>query len=451
MAARRRGQAEAAVSSVVGTVLMLGITIAVFTGFSLFVFESFSADESQRLRTDLAVLQDGGRYLLQHRGGDALDLAEGRLLATVDGSPVDLPLTALAGQTADGEHWRIGETLCISGPVPPCQYDRKDVSDLRLTYGNAVVLSDSGFGATAGASLTYVTQSATTVGTVTDFAAARSTVDDADADLAEGGTSNPAGAASSTVSGTTQTSNSVTTPDDVFSGALSGDSGNLRAYLDGTGDWIEVTGFTAPSAAASITGITIGFEGLVQSTSGQLPILQLSYRVGATPGATTLSQTPTATTDLQYTQDVTADQPMGWAASDVNALTVRLEVTNSPVNRYAGVDHVYVTLQYTTAPTTTYRMDITMDVGSIPEGTGQVLQLRYHALDDAFRVQVWDGSSYVTRGVTLNAATSTSWSYTLGASEVLSGTVRLRFVDVAPAGTSQGHLFLDYVRVVTSP
>lgn len=126
------------VSSVVGTTLMLAITISVFAGFSLVVMGEVS-DGGERTRADLHLLQ-GEEVLLQHRGGDALALAQGRLLLNVDGAEAVVPLADLTAQL-DGD-WGVGETLCLS-----CLYPGASLDGVLLVYGNALLVSEGARGA----------------------------------------------------------------------------------------------------------------------------------------------------------------------------------------------------------------------------------------------------------------------------------------------------------------
>ena len=444
------GQAgQAAVSSVVGTVLMLGITITVFAGFSLFVLDEFS-EQSDTLRADLEVLQEGERYVIQHNGGEPLDLDGGRLLVTLGGAEEEVPLTALAAQTADGVQWRIGESLCVSGPAP-CHYDHEEIEALQLVYGNAVVLSESDAGGPASAT-TFVTGSLVETGSIASFSAAQSSRDsNAEASLQEAAILLPAGATSGTFSGSSTLSNSATSPNNALTGALSGDGTEARAILSDTGDWVEVTGFTLPASATSVTSVTLGFEGSSSSTTGSLPDVRLSYYLVAddpNPGATVLDQPLTSTTDAQFTRSVTADQGT-WTIAEVETMSVRVEVIDNP-NRDARIDHVYLILGYDTAATTIYELEVELGIAGVADRDLHTLQLDYRVLGDSFTVKVWDAdtSQFVQRG-TLSAATSTGWSWTLTEAEYNSGAPRLLFEDVT-ADATPGTLYLDYVRVVSS-
>lgn len=434
---------EPAVSSVVGTVLMLAVTMSAFAGLALVVLDR-AETEVEGARADVDVEAVDGRILLQHRGGDRLPLAEGRLLLTVDGLAVTRPLTDLAAQVGDGTSWALGESLCVAGPQPPCLYAEGQVSELRLVQGERLAVAGLP-GATGGASYHYVGSATPTMGTVISLAAAQSASDaGVGATLLEAATAQPATSGTVTRSGSAQSATSATNPSNVLTGDLSGDTSDQRATLTDNGDAIEVSGFTAPSGATAITSVTIGYEGMKSSSGGNSPDVLLSYKLSGVAGAASLTQSLTATADAQATVDVTADR--AWTVADLSTLAVRVAVTNNP-SRDALLDHVYVTVGYTAPAVSTYTLSVVLDVPGVPTDGQNVLQVRYRATSDTFRIQVWDGSAYTTRGAILDATAATLWTYTLTAAEANSGAPRLRIVDVAPDSTAQGSLLLDFVRV----
>jgi flagellin-like protein len=125
---------DRAVSSVIGTVLMLGITVTVFAAFSLVVLDGLE-EEPRPPRTDLRVLA-GERLLIQHQGGEALQLAHGLLVVNVGGQEQVVPLTTLGSEFDGADHWRIGTSLCIS-----CLYPGQDIQGILLVYHNTLLLS----------------------------------------------------------------------------------------------------------------------------------------------------------------------------------------------------------------------------------------------------------------------------------------------------------------------
>lgn len=109
---------EECVSSVVGSVLMLVITVTVFSALSVGLLAYFDAQDRPP-RAEIVALRGDDTLILVHRGGTPLELTNGRLLLNVEGlGEQEVSLGAFADQTADGTHWRIGESLCIVGPPP---------------------------------------------------------------------------------------------------------------------------------------------------------------------------------------------------------------------------------------------------------------------------------------------------------------------------------------------
>ncbi|HLF16722.1 MAG TPA: type IV pilin N-terminal domain-containing protein [Candidatus Thermoplasmatota archaeon] len=291
----------------------------------------------------------------------------------------------------------------------------------------------------------YVGANAATTGTVTNFANAQSASDgNAEASLIEGVSANPT---TLTLSGTSPTGSSGV----ANVGNALADDGNV-ARLDVLNDRLDVSGFTVPGGATGISSVTIGFEGKKRSGTSGDPQVTLSYLVSGVAGGTTRVVTLSSTaTEQEFTQVVTGDR--AWTVANVNAMTVHI-LRNSADSGFqdADVDHVYVIVTYTT---NTYAMSIEFTWSGVPAGTTNALDLRYRTTTDTFNAQVCQDASptcgtWTTRGTTLNSASLTAWSYVLTAAEYNSGSPRVRFLDVTPTGTSQGSLFLEYARVVTT-
>lgn len=122
---------EEAVSSVVGTVLMLGITVAVFGGLSVVALDYVSDHRPSGARSDLSAVEGGQSLLLTHQGGESFQVG-GRLLVNVDGYEVEVGLddASLAGlglpslaQLGLDDSWSTGDTLCVWGDDASCLYD----------------------------------------------------------------------------------------------------------------------------------------------------------------------------------------------------------------------------------------------------------------------------------------------------------------------------------------
>lgn len=117
---------EEAVSSVVGTVLMLGVTLAVFTGLGVVVLSEFE-DQQAAPRADLALVQQDSGVLILQQGGEPVPLGVARIVVNVGGSEQVTPVSAMPGAAALGPTLDLGEALCIQGSdgtrclYPPAQ------------------------------------------------------------------------------------------------------------------------------------------------------------------------------------------------------------------------------------------------------------------------------------------------------------------------------------------
>lgn len=124
----------AAVSSVVGTVLMLAITISVFSGLSIVILDTV-ASEPDAPHADLRIHESGDAILVQHRRGESLSLAEGRFLLNVDGVQEEVQL--VSQQAALGERWDLGESLCLS-----CMYPGQEILGVQFIHGSFLLLDE---------------------------------------------------------------------------------------------------------------------------------------------------------------------------------------------------------------------------------------------------------------------------------------------------------------------
>lgn len=126
------GTRDDAVSSVVGTVLMLTITMAVFAGFAVVVLDAFS-EAPPAPRADIRVISgDGGTYV-QHLGGSPLSLTDARLSVNVAGSQDTVDAAELEARL--GPSWDIGESLCVS-----CLYTGAEIRGVRILTATHLVL-----------------------------------------------------------------------------------------------------------------------------------------------------------------------------------------------------------------------------------------------------------------------------------------------------------------------
>lgn len=152
MATVRSG--EAAVSSVVGTILMLGITVTVFAGVSLVVLAYFQGEETPP-RTDIGLVEQGESYLLVNRGGESLPL--GTIVSyNLNGTQHSKTLQQL-GFSAP---WNPGVSICIRGQDASClsnptsdpQYARNVVLGSFVAVNNALIASEGVVASATGSS-----------------------------------------------------------------------------------------------------------------------------------------------------------------------------------------------------------------------------------------------------------------------------------------------------------
>jgi FlaG/FlaF family flagellin (archaellin) len=565
----RQRLGEDSVSSVVGTILMLAVTVTVFGGLSIVVLNEVRSTESPP-DADVAFVNDGTRAVLAHRGGEPILLTSGFLILNVAGAEVRYDLTAVADQTADGRYWRIGETLCLSGPSPPdparpCLLQEQTVLGAAVVAGGGLLADEGERGGDAGpcpldnaaptvpgpwtfdpanvlstttgpvtvrftatddcsgmddavapqmvyrindgsdpafspmTSITNegpgawsgvvpaqswnllggqsldvrasgladangnvagdtavvtepigvvtlvrtVTAATATTGTADPLSAAQDGENDNPMVVTEAGTVGPAGSVGPTkFSGTTVVNSGAVNPNNVLS------SNDVRADLDTGGDYVDVSGFDLPSEATGVTSISIGYEG--RKASGQAPTTRLDYKIGGGSFVTNLATIPeTSTSDADKTRTLTGT----FSVADVEAMTVRLSRIGSTGGN-PQVDHVFVSVTYSTAPVTTYSLDLTLDFAGTSDGASETLKLRYKTSGDTFEVQVWDAlaSAYVSRG-TLSSASYATFDYTLVDNGVIDeyngGSPRVRIIDLTPSGTTAGTLDLDSARMET--
>lgn len=312
------------------------------------------------------------------------------------------------------------------------QYYASGMKDLRANVGDGAVRTEL---IEAAVTYSYVTSNTVTTGTVTNFANAQSGSDsNAVATLTEAntGSSSAPDRYGTTNAGTgTNTNEADGAPDDVY------------ATLADDGAYARIGGFA--TTTGTITKVEIAFEGKYTGAYSN-DYLRLAYRISGTTGST-LQDISLTSTDATTYKDVTADR--AWTWTDITNMDVQ-----GTFNKNGGedsidiqVDALWIRVTYTTLA---YAMSIRMDTTGVPAGTNHDLELRYKTTGDTYRVDVYDGAAWNARGATLSAALLTGWTYALTAAEYNSGAPAIRVIDLTPAGTTQGTLDLEYVRVKTT-
>jgi hypothetical protein len=203
-----------------------------------------------------------------------------------------------------------------------------------------------------------------------------------------------------------------------------------NAYNTSTYVWQQVT-VTATAPALTVVAC-VRVRGYANSANPAGYADNLKFYVTSAPGTNLLSN--------PSLESWTGGVPDSWLAENYSDFRILQESGQVEDGSYsARID----TLFYT------YDMQINENINSIPSADNQTLQLRYALANtnDTFNVQVWDGSAWNTRGSSLSSTSWTNWSYTLLSSEVIGGTVQVKFVDNNPSSTSQDNILIDYLRV----
>lgn len=118
-----RTDGDAAVSSVIGTVLMLTVTMVVFAGFSTVVLKEFETSP-RAPRSDLVSISRGtvaqSTMMIAHQGGESFPLTEGLIVVNEGRYSKETKLSALRPEILArlGASWDPGDTLCVRGPDP---------------------------------------------------------------------------------------------------------------------------------------------------------------------------------------------------------------------------------------------------------------------------------------------------------------------------------------------
>jgi hypothetical protein len=290
----------------------------------------------------------------------------------------------------------------------------------------------------------YADSAAVTTGTVSSFSNAQgSSVSDGNlATLAEAGVTGSAATVGPTkYYGTTVTNSGTVNANNVLA------SDESRNEFDTSGDSLELTGIDLPANAATVTAVTIGFEGRKASTGGTSPALRPDYKlgVGGTYSTGTALTVSNSGTDSDYTRTLTGT----FTVAQVESLYVRLFYTTD-TNRNPQVDAVFVTVTYQTTPQTEYRLDLQLEwFTATSGGVLDNLELRYRVQGDTFNVQVWSflTSTWRTCSGTLTSTTLATYTCALVLGEISAGEARVRLTDVATTGTTQAFLYLDHARL----
>lgn len=133
-----------AVSSVIGTVMMVSVTVIVFGGVAALVFDEVGDQQDNETSQLVARANSNTALVLHHNGGERVPLSQSEVTLKVNGVSETHPLTVFSAQTADGANWVIGESLCIVGKGGACLYGSGvNVTSVQIVYSNNLVLDYS--------------------------------------------------------------------------------------------------------------------------------------------------------------------------------------------------------------------------------------------------------------------------------------------------------------------
>ncbi|MDW7777309.1 MAG: choice-of-anchor X domain-containing protein, partial [Methanosarcinales archaeon] len=212
---------------------------------------------------------------------------------------------------------------------------------------------------------------------------------------------------------------------------------------------LRITGSDFGSGGSGpITKVILKYYYSITSfNSGDVPSVGYTINAAETTTKTDTGDVAYNYPNPTYTIDITSDIGT-WTWADVQSLNLWLNVARSGgPGTLANVDAFEVVVTTSAGPTT-YSMNITTVTASVPAADTQYLEINYKVdAGDTYDIFVFDGStSWNDRG-DLTATSLTLFNYTLTANEYNSGTPSVRFIDKTPAGTSQGNLDIDYLRV----
>ncbi len=282
-AARVRGRGgEAAVSDVLGSILLVGMTVimAVAFGGLLLAFEGPADTQHTQLGVTVGPGADGdwgtndAELKILHLGGEELKQSDVTVRYTDLDGPHTVSPTFTGGKLSIGGSWTqvVSATPGLSVPVTVSAH----VND-----GSVLVSSGSVSAGGAGATLTYVNSitPAAGKGAVLNFANAQLDIPaDSSATFEEGSVG---GSSSSSTLAPTTATNSGASNNNVLA------SDDSRSTLDGSGEYVQASGFNAPGGGLSISAISMGVEARTSFTTQT--VTHVATTTGSSSGVNTVS------------------------------------------------------------------------------------------------------------------------------------------------------------------
>ncbi len=438
-----RAARDEAVTDVLGTILMVAITVMMMVGLSVLILSIDGPSDQTFVELSISLLPGGLAWgegdeevLLVHGGGEALKRDDARVTISINGVVTTYEGAALDGDFADGS-LTLGESWGKSDLTIPVNAS-VDVNFIGKSGNNivasAAMTASSSLASSTLPATTYVgSEIVTTASSAVDFINAQNDADgDAVATYIE--TSVPGGSSTTTLSPGNINNFNVETGDAT---PVLVDDGNDAQMLT-TSHFIHVDQFDVPTAALAVTKVVIGFEGERKTGAATDPIVRLTYSgIGGIPSSQDFAL---GQAEAERTLDVTADRL--WTIADIESMVLEVNVILGST-KVIDIDHMYVTVTYNEAPQTDLALEYAWT--GVPDRAIEQFQIRYQATGDTFQVQVWNGVAWTVRG-SLTSTTLAVFSYSMSTAEYNGGAPKIRFVDL-DSGTLQGTLEIEYARV----
>ncbi len=182
---------------------------------------------------------------------------------------------------------------------------------------------------------------------------------------------------------------------------------------------------------------------------GQVTTTWTAYLVDETAGTTATLVSGSSTADLAWGTQTAA----GLGPSSIvpgHTYRIRIDVAfSSLLSLVSGLGFNVDNVSLTVTPQA-QQASGELNVGGVPAGTTQTLELRARTSGEPFAVQVWNGSVWNTRA-TVTATSLTTLTYGLTAAEWNAGAVRVRFLATGTGVDATADvLSVDWLRVVST-
>ncbi len=443
MKANRHAKDEA-VTDVLGTILMVGITVVMMGGLSLLVLnidgpvDITYAELTTRVRpgADPAWGTGDEQVVLKHAGGERIPTSDLRVIMRIDGVEQAIDPLTIDGGDSDG-HFSMGEKW--TSPALVIQEEANVEFIVISTTANAVISSAAAIARTPGTpvsptTLDYVTSSAVIKGSEVTFTNAQSATPST-SKLVEA----TSGGAPSTANfnGASTVGSVATDPDNALA------DGGGAAVLDANGEVLKVSGFTLPPGVTSVTGVLIHYDQSGGGANGNSKdVATLSYELSPsswTPTSTTCSIKDAGTCQLNIGDDPGAS----WTQGAIEGMTIT--ATLSGKQNGVQIDHFYISVTYTSGGSN--ELLALYDWAGATVGSTHTLELRYRVIGDTFDLAIADGSGgWNDPGFDLTSTSMVTVTHPFTVAEYNGGAPTIKFDDL-DSNSIQGTLEIDFARI----